>query len=96
MTSEMQPESSDMLAVARQQRDQALACALLALAVMTAVLLSNFGPESLEMERARTAVRQHRELQEQHREILRANEAVLRQNQVELERMRQALNPSSP
>lgn len=92
----MEPAPVDDPNLVRQQRDQAMACAILSTVIMLAVLLTNFGPESVELQRAREGVRLHRESLAQHREILRANEAVLQQNQAELERVRPAVNPPSP
>ena len=81
--------SSVEIFAAKTQRDQALACAVLALIISLAVILSNFGNEPRPYQQARAAIEQHKALIAQHTEILRANQSVLAQNQVELERIRQ-------
>lgn len=83
----METPSSPEIDLALQQREQALACALLALILILATLLSNFGPEPGDLPQAQAAVQVHRDLVAQHREILQANQTVLAQNQAELARL---------
>jgi len=81
---------------AKTQRDQALACAVLALMISLAVILSNFGKVPRPYLQARAAIEQHKALIAQHTEILRANQSVLTQNQAELERLHQAARAKHP
>ena len=69
--------------VAREKRDQALACAFLSFIIASALVVSNVGPDH-KTEEAMVLVRQHREL-------LAQNQSVLQINQVELSREQMAL-----
>jgi uncharacterized protein HemX len=82
--------------IAKTQRDQALACAVLALIISLAVILSNFGKAPAQYQQALAAIEQHKALIAQHTEILRANQLALTQNQAELERLRQAARSKHP
>jgi hypothetical protein len=83
----METPSSSELGLALRQREQALACALLALILISATLLSNFGPQPDDLGKAQAALLLHRDLVIQHRMILQANEAELARTQAELERL---------
>jgi len=71
------------LMVAREKRDQALACAFLSFIIASALVASNVGRDH-KTEEAMVLVRQHREL-------LAQNQSVLQINQVELSREQMAL-----
>lgn len=94
MSAPAQPTQA--LTAARVQRDQALACALLFLCLLLAMLWSNYGPEPRQIIHARTAILEHRMLLVRHQEILRANEQALVQTKAELKRLRQAAPAPSP
>lgn len=71
-----------------QQRDLALACLILAVAMTGAILWSNFGAKPIEVEQANQAVRQHRELLTTHQKIMQEVHAALLANQQAMEALR--------
>jgi len=80
----------------RGQRDQALACAWLALAIAVATLWSNFSLSYDDVRAARAAADQHRALIADHERILAANDAALKETRTALERLRTARTSSTP
>jgi hypothetical protein len=84
------------ICAAKTQRDQALACAVLAFIISLAVILSNFGNVPPQYRQTLTSIEQHKALVAQHEVILHANQDALTQNQAELERLRQAARARHP
>jgi len=76
----METNSNSMdLLLAKEQRDQALACAFLAFIIALALVISNIGPDH-KTESALAVVQQHKKILAQHQSILRENQAELEQN----------------
>lgn len=78
-TNNLSPE----FVIAKEQRDQALACAFMAFIIALALVVSNLGPDR-RTEGALEKVRQHKEILAKHQSILRENQAVLEQNLIAL------------
>ncbi len=79
----------------RGQRDLAVIGGILASALATAVLWSNFGKEFPEVEATRQAVRQHQALMRGNQEAVWEIQAAIQANQQELERLRR-VKPGAP
>jgi hypothetical protein len=73
----------------RNQRDQALVCAILALALSVGVWWTNFGREFPGLRETREAVQQHRALLVEHEGLLATVSAALLANRKEAENLRQ-------
>jgi len=88
----MKPDSTNDTEYARllRQRDQAFACAVLAVAMTGAILWSNFGPEPPELAETFQAVHRHRVSLSDHRKILEAVHSAIVANQQEVERLGKA------
>jgi lipopolysaccharide export LptBFGC system permease protein LptF len=78
--------------LARAQRDQAIACAILSLFIALALFFSNFGPEP-QTEQARKAVLEHQALFAQLQRVLQDNQTELSQDQATLGSLRRAAHP---
>lgn len=78
---------------ARSQKDKAVACAFLSLAIAAAVLVSNLGPDR-PTEAARAAVLQHQGILAQNQSSLRTNEAALAQEMAALDKLTAPKGPA--
>ena len=72
------------LMIAREKRDQALACGFLSFIIALALVVSNVGRDH-KTEEAMVLVRQHRELLAQNQSVLQINQAELTRDQMALE-----------
>ena len=72
------------LMIAREKRDQALACGFLSFIIALALVVSNVGRDH-KTEEAMVLVRQHRELLAQNQSVLQINQAELSREQMALE-----------
>ena len=79
------------LGLAKVQRDQAIACAVLSLFIVFALVLSNIGREQ-ETEQAWTAVREQRATLVQLQHVLRNNFSEFRYDRAALESLRREAN----
>lgn len=86
MTADPAPNHGEQERLQRQ-RDQAVACAVLAVTLTVMALWNNFGREHPELASIQQAVRQHRELVASHHKILEDVHAALLANQQEVERL---------
>lgn len=95
MTSESKIEPSSTfeeqrLVELKDERERALACALLSLAISLALVLSNFPGDRKPIEAARKEVAEHTKLLTDTQSVLLANEQVLAQNQQALADVRKS------
>lgn len=84
------------LAAIRAQRELALVCAWLSLAIAVTAVISNFRAEPAEFREIRSALEQHRRLLTEEEQNLRANEEALQQNRAALAGIRRSLHLSNP
>lgn len=87
MTNFLKPETDDVKALLEQAR-LTQTCALFAVAIATAVLITNFGPEPQALADARKSAKSHRESVAMHEQLLRDTESALRQTEEALARVR--------
>ena len=80
------------LNLARAQRDQATACAALALFIALAMVFSVFSPET-ETLHAREATADHRAVLAQLQQVLQRNKAEIAQDQASIGLLRRAAHP---
>ena len=78
--------------VAREKRDQALACAFLSFIIASALVVSNVGRDH-KTEEAMVLVRQHRELLAQNQSVLQINQVELSREQMALEAILKSRKP---
>ena len=78
--------------VAREKRDQALACAFLSFIIASALVVSHVGRDH-KTEEAMVLVRQHRELLSQNQSVLQINQAELSREQMALEAILKSRKP---
>jgi hypothetical protein len=80
------------LMIAREKRDQALACGFLSFIIALALVVSNVGRDH-KTEEAMVLVRQHRELLAQNQSVLQINQAELTRDQMALEAILKSRKP---
>ena len=85
-------ENNTELTVAREKRDQALACAILSFIIALTLVVSNVGPDH-KTDEAMVLVRQHRELLAQNQSVLQINQAELARDQMALEAILKSRKP---
>jgi hypothetical protein len=98
MTSELHANysvGSDQLPM-KEQRDMALACAVLSLGIAIALILSHFPANTRPIDQASAAVDVHRKLLAEAQATLKANEEALARDEQALRNVRAAVAPRSP
>lgn len=86
----------ERLAELKDERERALACAFLSLAISLALILSNFPGDRKPIEEAKKAVVVHTKLLADIQQVLQANEQALAQNQQALADIRKSAAAPSP
>jgi hypothetical protein len=76
------------LILARQRRDQAIACAFLAFTLALALVISNFGPDQGTAD-ALKEIRRHKKILDQNLSVLHNNEGALAQELLALKNLQQ-------